>query len=243
MKNKIISIILLSVSLSITGCGTQQASVEPTEVVIETETEEPTETEEVAVETETPPTDYNALYPGFSSENITINEDGTKEYSEAFYDQCKNYKCFEGATHEEIANVVAIYMPAKFDYTPEQYHKQFSMLDDAGIKASDILDTSASTSNASSNKNNESSKNNSSQTNNNQATTPPDTTDPTGGYGNVEDTPSTPNNTSSEAPVTSEEVEAALNNLGLYDNSAIGANGNPREWGPQLEQNSHLDWQ
>ena len=46
MKNKIISIILLFVSLSITGCGTEQASVEPTESVIETETEE------VAVETE-----------------------------------------------------------------------------------------------------------------------------------------------------------------------------------------------
>ena len=53
MKNKIISIILLFISLSITGCGTQQANVEPTEVVIETETEEPTETLETTETTET----------------------------------------------------------------------------------------------------------------------------------------------------------------------------------------------
>lgn len=76
---------------------------------------------------------------------------------------------------------------------------------------------------------------------NNQATTPPDTTDPTGGYGNIEDTPS---NTSSEAPVTDAEVKAALDALGLTgDDSEILSNGNPREWGPQLEENSHLDWQ
>ena len=226
MKNKCIAILLLSLSLSLTGCGTQQASVEPTETVIETE--EPTETEEIAVETETtesPSEVADETYPGFSSDNITINSDGTKTYSEAFYNECRNYNCFEGATDEEIAKVVAIYMPAKSDYTPEEYHKQFSILDDAGIKASDILDTSASTSNANSNKNNGSSKNNrNSQTNNNQATTPPDTTDPTGGYGNIEDTPS---NTSSEAPVTDAEVKAALDALGLTgDDSEILANGN-----------------
>ena len=134
MKNKIISIILLSASLSLTGCGTQQASVEPTESVVETETEE------VAVETETPPTDYNALYPGFSSENITINEDGTKEYSEAFYDQCKNYKCFEGATHEEIAKTVDMYFYNQKSVTPQEYNAKFVLLDAMKISAKGCLD-------------------------------------------------------------------------------------------------------
>ena len=55
-----------------------------TESIIETE--EPTETEEIAAETETPPTDYNAPYPGFSSENITFNAGGEViDYNEKVY--------------------------------------------------------------------------------------------------------------------------------------------------------------
>ena len=180
--------------------------------------------------------DYSKLFPGFSSDNIVDNADGTKTYSEAFYNQCRTYVVFEGATDEEIAKVVAIYMPEESDYTPEEYHKQFSILDDAGIKASDILDTSEgskgsgksdtktdatktnSTSNTGSSSNQTS---NTSQTNDNTQSTPSDNTY---GYGNTSD--DTSNYTPSETPVTSADVEAALNNLGLYDNSAIGANGN-----------------
>lgn len=188
MKNKIISIILLSVSLSITGCGTEQASVEPTEVVIETETEE------VAVETETPPTDYNALYPGFSSENITINEDGTKEYSEAFYDQCKNYKCFEGATHEEIAKTVDMYFYNQKSVTPQEYNAKFVLLDAMKISAKGSLDNNSdnTTTNTTTSDTDKSSTQNTTE-----PSTPSQDTDLTKGYGDAG------GNNTSEAPVQS----------------------------------------
>ena len=50
MKKRLVFLTILF-SLSLTGCSQKEANIEPTEVVIETETEEPTE--EVAVETET----------------------------------------------------------------------------------------------------------------------------------------------------------------------------------------------
>lgn len=194
--------------------------------------------------------DYSKLFPGFSSDNIVDNADGTKTYSEAFYNQCRTYVVFEGATDEEIAKVVAIYMPEESDYAPEEYHKQFSILDDAGIKASDILTTSEgskgsgksdtktdatktnSTSNTGSSSNQTS---NTSQTNDNTQSTPSDNTY---GYGNTSD--DTSNYTPSEPPVTSADVEAALNNLGLYDNSAIGANGKPSNLGPDLGESGNI---
>lgn len=85
MKNKCISILLLSLSLSITGCGTQQASVEPTESVVETETEE------VTVETET----TEIIYSGFSLENIVFDSNNQPiDYNEAFLNECKKYNFF-----------------------------------------------------------------------------------------------------------------------------------------------------
>lgn len=193
MKNKCISILLLSLSLSITGCGTQQASVEPTETVIETE--EQTETEEVAVETETSPTDYNALYPGFSSENITINEDGTKEYSEAFYDQCKNYKCFEGATHEEIAKTVDMYFYNQKSVTPQEYNAKFVLLDAMKISAKGCLDnnTDDTTTNTTTSDTDKSSTQNTTE-----PSTPSQDTDTTKAYGDAGG-----GNNTSEAPVQS----------------------------------------
>lgn len=101
MKNKIISIILLFISLSITGCGTQQASVEPTETVIETETEEPTETEEVAVETETvieteEPTER--IY----HDALIVNEDGTYDFTDEYVAEMAQNPFFEGCTEDEV---------------------------------------------------------------------------------------------------------------------------------------------
>ena len=86
MKNKCIAILLLSLSLSLTGCGTQQASIEPTETVIETE--EPTETEEKVVETET-------IIETETEEPIDI-------YSDEVIGTLAMYDFFEGKTDEEI---------------------------------------------------------------------------------------------------------------------------------------------
>lgn len=84
MKNKIISIILLFISLFITGCGTEQTSVEPTEVVIETETEEPTETLETTETTETTETEDNKLFDpdkvGSDRDNFWFEDQATIDY-------------------------------------------------------------------------------------------------------------------------------------------------------------------
>lgn len=91
MKNKTIAILLLATTISISGCGgcsKNEASTEPTEVVMETEsiieTEEPTETEEVAVETEEP---------------IDI-------YSDEVIGTLAMYDFFEGSTADEIRQFV-----------------------------------------------------------------------------------------------------------------------------------------
>ena len=90
MKNKCIAILLLSLSLSLTGCGTQQASVEPTETVIETE--EPTETEEIALETET-------IIETETEEPVDI-------YSDEVIGTLAMYDFFEGSTDEEIRQFI-----------------------------------------------------------------------------------------------------------------------------------------
>lgn len=217
MKNKTIAILLLATTIFISGCGgcsKNEASTEPTEVVMETEsiieTEEPTETEDIALETETPPTDYNALYPGFSSENITINSDGTREYSEAFYNECRNYNCFEGATDEQIKKMVDKYTSSELK--AEDYHNTFNMLDEIDMTVYDYLnipnpnktkDSSESNTNSSTTTNNSSTTNtnsNSSKGNtesNNTSSTPAQDTDTTKGYGDAG------GNNTSEAPVQS----------------------------------------
>ena len=219
MKNKTIAILLLATTISISGCGgcsKNEASTEPTEVVMETEsiieTEEPTETEEIAVETETTePTEVSdELYPGFSSENITINSDGTREYSEAFYNECRNYNCFEGATDEQIKKMVDKYTSSEFK--AEDYHNTFDMLDEIDMTVYDYLnipnpnktkDSSESNTNSSSTTNNSSTTNtnsNSSKGNtesNNTSGTPSQDTDTTKGYGDAG------GNSTSEAPVQS----------------------------------------
>lgn len=209
MNNKFISILLLSLSVSLTGCGTQQTSVEPTETVIETE--EQTETEEVAVETETPPTDYNALYPGFSSENITFNAGGVViDYNEKFIAECKKYDTFRECSDDEIKEILKTVIESsmgKIERTPEEYHKTLSELDKNGVNAKDLLQlneeasssssqtSKPSGSNSNSNNNTNSNKGNSSSTSNNsnnQADSTSNTTNETAA--------STPDSTNNESP-------------------------------------------
>lgn len=193
MKNKTIAILLLATTISISGCGgcsKNEASTEPTEVVMETEsiieTEEPTETEEIAVETETPPTDYNALYPGFSSENITFNAGGVViDYNEKFIAECKKYDTFRECSDDEIKEILKTVIESsmgKIERTPEEYHKTLSELDKNGVNAKDLLQlneeassssssqtSKPSGSNSNSNNNTNSNKGNSSSTSNNSS--------------------------------------------------------------------------
>lgn len=142
--------------------------------------------------------DDNSLFHGFSSENITINSDGTREYSEAFYNECRNYNCFEGATDEQIKKMVDKYTSSGFK--AEDYHNTFAMLDEIDMTVYDYLnipnpnktnDSSISNSNSSSTTNNNSSTNtnsNSSKGNtesNNTSSTPSQDTDTTKGYGDA----------------------------------------------------------
>ena len=103
MKNKIISIILLFVSLSITGCGTEQASVEPTESVIETETEE------VAVATESI-TDSTIIEDtgdvGGSGDSTSAFSNSDDIYSDEVIGTLAMYDFFEGSTADEIRQFV-----------------------------------------------------------------------------------------------------------------------------------------
>lgn len=220
MKNKTIAILLLATTISISGCGGCSQNTDTTEAVIETEsiieTEEPTETEEIALETETTePTEApevsDGLYQGFSSENITINSDGTREYSEAFYNECRNYNCFEGATDDQIKKMVDKYTSSEFK--AEDYHNTFTMLDEIDMTVYDYLnipnpnktkDSSESNTNSSTTTNNSSTTNTNSNSNkgntgsNNTSSTPSQDADLTKGYGDAGG-----GNNTSEAPVQS----------------------------------------
>lgn len=154
--------------------------------------------------------DDNSLFPGFSSENITINSDGTREYSEAFYNECRNYNCFEGATDEQIKKMVDKF--TNTEYKAEDYHNEFTNLDKLGMTVYDYLnipnpnktkDSSESSTNSNSTTNNSNTTNtnsNSSKDNtesNNTSSTPSQDTDTTKGYGDAG------GNSPSEAPVQS----------------------------------------
>ena len=109
-KRLVILTIILGISLS--GCSQKEANTEPTEAVIETEekiveTETEEETEEVIeTETEEPLEIADETYPGFSSENITINSDGkVTDYNEAFIKECRNYHMFDECNDEEVKEV------------------------------------------------------------------------------------------------------------------------------------------
>lgn len=155
--------------------------------------------------------DDNSLFPGFSSENITINSDGTREYNEAFYNECRNYNCFEGATDDQIKKMVDKF--TNTEYKAEDYHNEFTNLDELGMTVYDYLnipnpnktkDSSESSTNSSTTNNNSNTTNinsNSSKDNtesNNTSSTPSQDTDTTKGYGDAGG-----GNNTSEAPVQS----------------------------------------
>ena len=154
--------------------------------------------------------DDNSLFPGFSSENITINSDGTREYSEAFYNECRNYNCFEGATDNQIKKMVDKYTSSEFK--AEDYHNTFNMLDEIDMTVYDYLnipnpnktkDSSESNTNSSSTTNNSSSSNsNAESANNNTSSAPSQDIDTTKGYGDAG------GNNTSEAPV--QEIDDGL---------------------------------
>lgn len=154
--------------------------------------------------------DDNSLFPGFSSENITINSDGTREYNEAFYNECRNYNCFEGATDDQIKKMVDKF--TNTEYKAEDYHNEFTNLDELGMTVYDYLnipnpnktkDSSESSTNSSTTTNNSSTTNNNSNSSkdntesNNTSSTPSQDTDTTKGYGDAG------GSSTSEAPVQS----------------------------------------
>ena len=114
MKNKTIAILLLATTISISGCGgcsKNEASTEPTEVVMETEsiieTEEPTETEEVAVETEEPIDIYSdevigtlAMYDFFADST----SDEIKTYIEENEDMQELLEYYDSDTIDKALN-------------------------------------------------------------------------------------------------------------------------------------------
>lgn len=225
MKNKTIAILLLATTISISGCGgcsKNEASTEPTEVVMETEsiieTEAPTETEEIAVETESteaPSEVADEKYPGFSSENITINSDGkVTDYNEAFIKECRNYHMFDECNDEEVKEVLQSVIEEAIgssERTPSLYHAIISSMDESGVNGREFLSSSTSSSkdnsSTSGNKNNSSSNSNSASTSNkaqsnSNASTPSQDTDTTKGYGDAG------GSSTSEAPV--QEIDDGL---------------------------------
>ena len=188
MKNKIISIILLSASLSITGCGTEHENVEPTEVVMETETEE------VAVETETGASNGEAVDGSENtvvedvggsgeaykiySDALIVNEDGTYDFTESFIGGLMSYDFFAGCNEEEVRDYVKSNDTFKIlliDGTPELidgFINSVSMNGEITLKQL-LGQNDTSNSNTSSNKGNNtnSNKGNSSSTSNNTGNT------------------------------------------------------------------------
>lgn len=260
MKNKCIAILLLSLSLSLTGCETQQASVEPTETVIETE--EPTETEEIAVETETIETTEvsDELYPGFAKENITFNAGGVViDYNEKFIAECKKYDTFRECSDDEIKEILKTVIEesmGKIERTPEEYHKTLSDLDKNGVNAKDLLQlneeassssssqtSKPSSSNSNSNNNTNSNKGNSSSTSNNSSNQAGSTSNTTNETANTnednwtppaESAPADSNASSAEDWEWTPEERAALDAAGV-DLSHVGGDGsNLTNYGNEL---------
>lgn len=217
MKNKTIAILLLATTISISGCGgcsKNEASTEPTEVVMETEsiieTEEPTEETEAIEPTEEPLEIADETYPGFSSENITINSDGkVTDYNEAFIKECRNYHMFDECNDEEVKEVLQSVIEEAIgssERTPSLYHAIISSMDESGVNGREFLSSSTSSSkdnsSTSGNKNNSSSNSNSASTSNktqsnSNTSSTSQTTDTTKGYGDAG------GNNTSEAPVQS----------------------------------------
>lgn len=209
MKNKIISIILLFISLSITGCGTEQASVEPTESVIETETEE------VAVETET----TEIIYSGFSLENIVFDSNNQPiDYNEAFLNECKKYNFFVDCTDDEIKQILLYYVETAIgtsQRTPELYSIIISNMNDSGMSGSEFLALAdeSNSSTSSETKTNSSNTDKSSTQNTTEPSTPSQDTDTTKGYGDAG------GNNTSEAPVQS--VDDGFEDMSNVDMSSL----------------------
>lgn len=230
MKNKTIAILLLATTISMSGCGGCSQNTDTTEAVNETEsiieTEEPTETEEIAVETETTeaPEVSDELYPGFSSENITINSDGkVTDYNEAFIKECRNYHMFDECNDEEVKEVLQSVIEEAIgssERTPSLYHAIISSMDESGVNGREFLSSGTSSSkdnsSTSGNKNNSNSNSNSASTSNktqsnSNASTPSQDADLTKGYGDAGG-----GNNTSETPVQSVDDGAPdMSNLDL----------------------------
>lgn len=155
--------------------------------------------------------DDNSLFPGFSSENITINSDGkVTDYNEAFIKECRNYHMFDECNDEEVKEVLQSVIEEAIgssERTPSLYHAIISSMDESGVNGREFLSSSTSSSkdnsNTSGNKNNSSSNSNSASTSNktqsnSNASSTSQTTDTTKGYGDADG-----GNNTSETPVQS----------------------------------------
>lgn len=230
MRSRALTLALLSLSLIgigvVTGCGEGKETevvieqTEETEAVIEpTEELEPTEeTLEITDET----------YPGFSSENITINSDGkVTDYNEAFIKECRNYHMFDECNDEEVKEVLQSVIEEAIgssERTPSLYHAIISSMDESGVNGREFLSSSTSSSkdnsNTSGNKNNSNSNSNSASTSNktqsnSNASTPSQDADLTKGYGDAG------GNNTSEAPVQS--VDDGFTDMSNVDWSQFSA--------------------
>ena len=173
MKKRLVLLtIILGISLS--GCIQKEANTEPTEVVIETETEEPTE-EVVVIETET--------------------EEPVDIYSDEVIGTLAMYDFFEGKTDEEIKEYIKsdddlqYYLETKDADIIEKYvnalYKYYGNDKSGSTNAS-----SSNTSNSSSSKGNSSSSNNNvgGQSNTSNSNTGSNSSTPTE-QGNTVETP------------------------------------------------------
>lgn len=153
--------------------------------------------------------DDNSLFPGFSSENITINSDGkVTDYNEAFIKECRNYHMFDECNDEEVKEVLQSVIEEAIgssERTPSLYHAIISSMDESGVNGREFLSSGTSSSkdnsSTSGNKSNSNSNSNSASTSNNtqsnsNASTPSQDTDTTKGYGDADG-----GNNTSEAPV------------------------------------------
>ena len=108
MKKRLVFLtIILGISLS--GCSQKEANIEPTEEVIETETEE------VAIETEavngtesTVVEDVGGSGEAYKiySDALIVYADGTYDFTDSFIDGLMSYDFFDGCNEEEVRDYV-----------------------------------------------------------------------------------------------------------------------------------------
>lgn len=226
MKKKRVFLTIL-LSLSMAGCSQKEANTEPTEVVMETETEEPTETTETTETLETTETEDNKLFDpdkvGKRGDQFWFEDQATVDYlmgisgvSELPEEQLNQFM-------SDIAEMVSI----------DEFGGDIGKIEDYIQTVLPVYQQQSSTKNNNSNSTDTKTNNNSSSTKSNTANTNQETQAPSTNE-------STPSNTDSSVNYI-DESQVNNNQVGTGDQYFGSDEG--ADWGEYDSNAPSANWQ